>query len=245
MPPATVAELARNRLLATLHHDELERFTELLSLRRFERGEEQANPGEPTREVIFPVDALFSIVAESSDGAQIEAGMVGSDGAVGLPPFLGAQSTMLRTMCQVPGTGYVADAGHLLARADGALATAIRRYALVFLTMASQGAACMRLHSVEQRAARWLLMVHDRVERDSFELTQEFLAVMLGVARPSVSKVAGRLKRRGLIDYTRGNVTILDRAGLEALTCECYGIIAEEYRRSLGPATTSSVRPSA
>jgi CRP-like cAMP-binding protein len=236
MPPIPVSDLVRNRLLATLHPDELNRFTDLLALRDFARGHIVAEPGQHTTEVLFPVDGLFSVVAETADGGQVEAGMIGRDGAVGLAPFLGAQSTMLRTMCQVPGSAFVADTGRLLSRADGAMATAIRRYALVFMTMASQGAACMRLHPVEQRAARWLLMVSDRVERNPFELTQEFLAIMLGVARPSVTTVAGELKKAGLIDYRRGSVTILDRPGLENLACECYRIIAEEYRRSLGNA---------
>jgi CRP-like cAMP-binding protein len=185
------------------------------------------------------VGGVFSVVAETADGVQVEAGMIGREGAVGLAPFLGAQSTMLRTMCQVAGSAFVGDTGRLLSRADGALATAIRRYALVFMTMASQGTACMRLHSVERRAARWLLMVSDRVEREPFGLTQEFLAIMLGVARPSVTQVASRLKHAGLIEYKRGQVTILDRPGLEALACECYDIIADEYRRSLGSAAAS------
>jgi CRP-like cAMP-binding protein len=234
MPPTAVSHFLRNRLLATVHHNELQRFIDILELRKFGRGAVHTEPGEPVKTVVFPVDAVFSVVAESAEGDQIEAGIIGNEGAVGIAPFLGAESVLLRTMCQIPGTGLVADVGPLIARADGALATAVRRYAVVFMTMASQSAACIRLHPVERRAARWLLMANDRVDRNPFELTQEFWAMMLGVARPSVSVVAGELKRAGLISYSRGQLTILDRPGLEKLTCECYGIITEEYRRSLG-----------
>jgi CRP-like cAMP-binding protein len=234
MPPAAVTDFLRNRLLSTVHHNELERFIDILELTKFGRGAVHAEPGEPVKTVVFPIDAVFSVVAESAEGDQIEAGIIGNEGAVGIAPFLGAESILLRTMCQIPGTGLIADVGPLIARADGALATAVRRYAVVFMTMASQSAACIRLHPVERRAARWLLMASDRVDRNPFELTQEFWAMMLGVARPSVSVVAGELKRAGLISYTRGQLTILDRPGLEQLTCECYGIITEQYRLSLG-----------
>jgi CRP-like cAMP-binding protein len=240
MPRAAVTDFLRNRLLSTVHENELERFTDILELRKFGRGAVHTEPGEPVKTVVFPIDAVFSVVAESAEGDQIEAGIIGNEGAVGIAPFLGAESVLLRTMCQIPGTGLIADVGPLVARADGALATAVRRYAVVFMTMASQGAACIRLHPVERRAARWLLMASDRVNRNPFELTQEFLAMMLGVARPSVTIVAGELKRAGLISYTRGQVTIVDRPGLEQLTCECYGIITDEYRRSLG----TNLRPS-
>jgi CRP-like cAMP-binding protein len=137
-------------------------------------------------------------------------------------------------MCQVPGSGLVADVGRLLARADGALATAARRYSLAFMTMASQGAACNRLHSIEQRAARWLLMVDDRIERNPFQLTHEFFAIMLGTTRPSVTLAAAALRKAGLITYERGRVTIVDRKGLEEAACECYLILTEEYERSTG-----------
>jgi CRP-like cAMP-binding protein len=136
-------------------------------------------------------------------------------------------------MCQIPGTALVAEVGLLLARADGALATAARRYALSFLTMASQGAACNRLHPIEMRAARWLLMVNDRIERNPFELTQEFFAIMLGTTRPSVTLAADSLRTAGLIEYRRGMITILDRGGLERAACECYALITDEYERAM------------
>ncbi len=232
--PADTATLRRNRLLATVHDAELGRFTDLLTVRAYGAGEIISQPGERIRDVIFPLDAVFSVVATTPDGDEVEAGTVGNEGILGLSPFLGAESSLLRSMCQIPGTALVGEVAALLARADGALATAARRYAHSFMTMAGQGAGCNRLHGIEQRAARWLLMVHDRIERNPFELTQEFFAIMLGATRPSVSLAAASLKQAGLIDYRRGRMTVVDRAGLEEAACACYAIISEEYERSTG-----------
>ncbi len=229
MPPVPPNQLAHNRLLATVHPNELARFVDLFTVREFRRGEVVSEPGDPITEVIFPLDAVFSVVAETAEGHQVEAGTIGHDGVVGLAPFLGAETSLLRSMCQVPGTAIVADVGRLLARADGALATAARRYALSFMTMASQGAACNRLHPIDQRAARWLLMVNDRIDRNPFELTHEFLGIMLGANRPSVTLAASKLRDLGAIEYRRGHVTILDRAVLEAASCACYETITAEF----------------
>lgn len=234
MPTVDIALMRRNRLLATLHELELARFTEMFTLRDFGIGETLTYPGDKVNHVVFPVDAVFSIIAETSDGNQVEAGTVGNEGLLGIAPFLGAESSLLRTLCQIPGPALVADAGRLLAKADGALATAARRYALSFMTMASQGAACNRIHSIEHRAARWLLMVADRVERNPFELTQEFFSIMLGTTRPSVTLAAAALRHAGLISYERGRIKIVDRAGLEDVACECYAIITDEYERATG-----------
>jgi CRP-like cAMP-binding protein len=234
LPTTDIALMRRNRLLSTVHELELSRFTDMLTLREFKTGEVLSEPGQRIAEVVFPVDGVFSVVAETSDGDQVEAGTIGNEGVVGLAPFLGAESSSLRTMCQIPGSGLVAEVGLLLARADGALATAARRYALSFMTMASQGAACNRLHTIEQRAARWLLMVNDRLDRNPFELTQEFFAIMLGTTRPSVTLAAAALRAAGLISYERGRITIVNRAGLEAAACECYLILTEEYERATG-----------
>jgi CRP-like cAMP-binding protein len=232
--PTDVATLRRNRLLATLHDQELARFVDLLTPRDYGKGDVISEPYEETTEVLFPIDGVFSVVATTADGSQVEAGTIGNEGVVNLAPFLGSHSSVLRTMCQIPGSALVADVGRLLARADGAMATAARRYAMAFMTMASQGAACNRLHSIEHRAARWLLMVDDRVDRNPFELTHEFFAIMLGATRPSVTLAARALRDAGLVDYRRGKVTILDREGLERAACECYGLITDEYERATG-----------
>ena len=229
MPPIPHTQLARNRLLSTVHPNELARFADILTLRDFRRGEIVSEPGEQITEVIFPISSVFSVVAETSEGGQVEAGTIGHDGVVGLAPFLGAETSLLRSMCQVPGTAIVAEVGQLLTRADGALATAARRYALIFMTMASQGAACNRLHPIDQRAARWLLMVNDRIDSNPFELTHEFLGIMLGANRPSVTLAASKLRDLGAIEYRRGQVTIVNRARLEAASCACYGTITAEF----------------
>ena len=239
--PTDIATMHRNRLLATVHENELARFADVLVYRDFKAGKVVSQPGDRITEVIFPTDGVFSVVAETSDGDQVEAGTIGNEGVLGLAPFLGAESSELRTMCQIPGGALVAEVGPLLARADGALATAARRYALSFMTMASQGAACNRLHSIEQRAARWLLMVNDRVERNPFELTHEFFAVMLGATRPPGTLAASALRKAGLITYERGRITIVDRRGLEGAACECYAILTHEYERATGARLGSRV----
>lgn len=234
MPPLEMSVLTRNRLLATLTADELARLAEILTPRDFEIGEIVHESRQRIREVMFPLDAVMSVVAEAGDGEQVEAGLIGNEGVAGIAPFLGADTSVLRTLCQLPGSALVADVDELLAQPDGELAMAVRRYAYTLLTMASQGAACNRVHSVEQRAARWLLMVADRVERSPFEMTHEFFAIMLGTTRPTVSLAAISLRRAGLIDYARGRITILDRNGLEEVACECYGTITDEYERMTG-----------
>jgi CRP-like cAMP-binding protein len=232
MPP-TPAEFSRNLVLATVHPMELARFAHLFELREFSSGQIVSEPGELITEAIFPLDGVFSIVAATADGAQVEAGTIGFDGVVGMPPFLGSETSLLRAMCQIPGSGLVARVADLHAYADGALTTAIRRYALSFMTMASQGAACNRLHSIDQRAARWLLMVNDRIDRNPFELTHDFFGVMLGATRPSTTIAAAKLRDAGAIDYRRGQMTILDRSTLEATACECYRNITDEFERAL------------
>jgi CRP-like cAMP-binding protein len=241
--PTDVATLRRNRLLATVHDQELARFTDMVALREFGKGQVVSEPYEEITEVYFPVDAVFSVVATTADGSQVEAGTIGNEGVANLAPFLGAQSSVLRIMCQIPGTALVADVGRLMARADGAMATAARRYAMTFMTMASQGAACNRLHGVEQRAARWLLMVNDRIDRNPFELTHEFLAIMLGATRPTVTLAAEALRKAGLVEYRRGKVTIIDRPGLERAACECYALITDEYERAIGTPLRATARP--
>ncbi len=247
MPALHTSVLGGNRLLATVHPDELSRFADILTVREFGIGQVVNEPQTKVTEVIFPMDSLFSIIAESGNGDRVEAGLTGPEGVVGIAPFLGAESSGLKSLCQIPGTALVANADTLLARADGALATAVRRYALSFMTMASQGAACNRLHSIEQRAARWLLMIADRIERSPFQLTQEFFAVMLGSTRPTVSLAATSLRKAGLIEYARGHMSIIDRAGLEEVACECYAVITDEYERATGARIRpgiAAVRPS-
>jgi CRP-like cAMP-binding protein len=172
-----------------------------------------------------------------ADGSAVEVGTVGREGLVGLVIVLGGAASPTVTLCQIPGTARRITAERLAEAVEArpALRRLLLRYAQGYLTQVAQGAACNRLHGIEARCARWLLMTHDRVGgADTFPLKQEFLAVMLGVRRAGVTVAAGALQDAGLIRYRRGSIRVLDRAGLEAASCECYGLVREQYARLLG-----------
>jgi CRP-like cAMP-binding protein len=168
-----------------------------------------------------------------SDGSGVEAGTVGREGLVGLSTAFDSTRMIERWISQVP--GRVARMSVLDFRrhidADETLRILLQRYTLSFMAALSQSVACNRLHVLVERCARWLLLTHDRVGRDEFMLTQEFMAFMLGVRRPGVSVAAAALQQAGFISYARGHVRILDRAGLESASCECYEIQTREYER--------------
>jgi CRP-like cAMP-binding protein len=166
----------------------------------------------------------------------VEVATIGNEGFVGLPVFLQASlMSAHRTIVQIAGEGVVVAAADFLevSNAGGSFQAVLMRYAQALMTQIAQNAACNRLHSVEQRCARWLLMTHDRVDGDRFELTQEFLSRMLGAGRQAVNEAAQGLQQRGTMAYTRGQITILDRPGLEAASCECYGVIRADFDRLL------------
>lgn len=230
--------LAGNLLLATLPDAELAALAGDFDLIQAELRESVYRESEPIEDVIFPVSGVFSLVSEMQDGRGIEVATVGNEGMIGLPVFLqGTLTSAHHAFCQIPGEAFRMSArrfGDVLGRTeDGALQGIMRRYTLALMAMISRAVACNALHSVQQRACRWLLQTHDRMGRDEFILTQEFLAQMLAVTRPSVNEVARQLQEEGAIEYTRGHVTVLDRAKLEQQTCECYGVIRNEFRRLL------------
>jgi hypothetical protein len=169
------------------------------------------------------------------DERMVEVGTIGKEGMDGLPVFLGAQTARLASFCQIPGdtARMPADTFRSEVRSGDHLHDLLCRFTEATLVFAAQSSACNRLHSVEQRCGRWMLHTHDRVGRDEFYLTQEFLSQMLGVRRASVSEVAVTFQREGLISYSRGRLSICDRPGLEAVTCECYGVITKEFDRLL------------
>lgn len=225
-----------NRLLSQLNGKE---FAPLISrLEDVALGMKQAlhEPGDTIRYVYFPGGAVVSLVVVMGDGAIVETAVVGYEGMVGTPILFGATSAHHRAFCQIAGPAKRLPAGILLRQMERSrkLRRLLNRYAQGLMNQFAQGVACNRLHSVEQRCARWLLATHDRVGADSFRLTQEFLAAMLGVRRASVTEVAGRLQQAGLIRYNHGNMTLLDRKGLESAACECYGAIAGEFERLIG-----------
>ena len=195
-------------------------------------------PGETAHHVLFPIRGLISIVAMMEDGASVEVGMVGKEGMYGVSAILYDDDPVQRAMVQLAGGALRMPTAVLRrgAEANVVLRTMLLRYVQVTLTTATQTAACNRLHLLEQRCARWLLSARDRAEDDSFPMTHEFLAMMLAVRRPGVSIAAQALQSNGLISYSHGTMTIIDRAGLEAASCECYGTIRDEFNRLLRPA---------
>jgi CRP-like cAMP-binding protein len=194
-------------------------------------------PDEPIRHVWFPIHAVGSLLTLLGAGDTVEAGLVGREGVIGLPLFLGAESTHGRAVCQVAGDAWRLPAAAFLEEAapDGPLRARLLRYTQALFQQVAQTSGCNRLHANEERCARWLLQIHDRVPGDAFRLTQEYLGLMLGLARPSVTVVMGTLQRAGLLTYHRGALAVLDRDGLEAAACECYAITRAETERLLGP----------
>lgn len=189
----------------------------------------------PIQHIYFPETAVISLVTVVSEGA-IEAMTIGNDGFYGIPVFHGLDSTCSRAICQIPGRALRIDVDQFrkVIPESRSISRLLARYAQLLIEVLSQSAACNRLHVIEQRCARWLLMSHDRVGRDDFALTQVFLAQMLGVRRPGVTVAIGILERAGLISHTRGRIRIEDRAGLEKVACECYATIRNRQRMLLG-----------
>ena len=186
--------------------------------------------------VYFPLDAVVSVFTATDDGAKVEVGSVGCEGLVGLPLLLGSDRSTSHALVQIGGEAeQMSVAGFRTAVAGSeSLRRLLQLYALGFLTQISQSTACNRLHSAEQRLVRWLLVCRDRVGRDELPVTHESMALTLGVRRATVTEAAGELQRRELIRYRRGALTILNRAGLEAIVCECYGVVRAEFDRLLG-----------
>ena len=183
--------------------------------------------GEPIRHVYFPEDCVISLVTELASGDAVEAMTVGSDGFAGIAVFHGVAASRLKAIGQITGEATrlrVEDFRDLVSNCEG-FERMLHRYSQFVFETVSQSAACNRLHVIEQRCARWLLMSQDRVHRDQFDLTQEFLAEMLGVRRPGVTVAMGTLEKAGLIAHTRGTIRVIDREGLEKASCECYRTI--------------------
>ena len=226
----------RNRILDRLPRKELNRIRKALTKFDAVVRDEIYEPNKPFAHVYFPETAIGSVVNVLEDGTEIEVATVGYEGMVGLPIFLGTKQTPARAFWQVPGIAFRLDAAFLEKekRSGSALAAALGLYTQGFFAHIAQSVTCNRLHSLEQRCARWLLTTHDRVPGDDYPLKQEFLAQMLGVRRTGVSEVAGRLQRKRLIKYSRGRMSVIDRRGLERLSCECYRVVAREFRRLLG-----------
>jgi CRP-like cAMP-binding protein len=187
-------------------------------------------PGEEIKYVYFPTAGCVSMVQVTPDGT-VEVGTVGFEGMVGIPLLLHGTSAPTRALVQVEGEGYRMTSAafrRTIAMSDS-IYRILLRFTLAFFNQVAQSVACNRLHSLEARCARWLLITHDRVDGDSFKLTQEFLSFMLGVHRPAVTLAAGVLQKAGYIHYSRGKITITDRPGLEGASCSCYHATRDDY----------------
>jgi CRP-like cAMP-binding protein len=191
---------------------------------------------EPIEHVYFPVSGVASLVNTMTEGYSAEVGTIGNEGIVGVPIILGDNIAPTNVYVQVPGVGFRVRASILgdVLEQYSFTRKLMLRYVHAFFNQVAQSAACNHFHSVQERCCRWLLMTHDRVQSEEFILTQEFLAMMLGVRRTGITATAKKLKTRKLIEYSRGHVTILDRAGLENCACECYAVSKGEYDRLLG-----------
>jgi CRP-like cAMP-binding protein len=225
----------RNRILSLLSSAELERLQKDLEPVPLSFKEPLQEEGKAIKYFYFPNSGIISLVKDISDGQPVETGTIGREGVLGIAAFLGARKATGRAFCQVPGDALRIRAEALLAETErgGSLKSILLRYTYALMTMLAQGAACNRSHSLEQRMCRWLLMSRDRVDSDEFPLTQEFLAQMLGVRRPSVSLAGATLQRAGLIKYSRGRITITDRHGLEGASCECYAFVQDQFEKAL------------
>ena len=185
-------------------------------------------------DVYFPNSGVISLLAGLNERTTLEVGLVGKEGMLGLAVFMEAKASQNRAVVQGTGTAMRMKASAFRRECNngGDLPRLLRRYTSSLLTQITQAAVCNQFHSVEERLARWLLMTHDRMATDEFQLTQEFLSNMLAVRREAVNKAAGKLQKLKLITYSRGRLTVLDRAGLEANTCSCYEIITRESKRA-------------
>jgi CRP-like cAMP-binding protein len=232
--PAPADSRPKNNLLACLPRDDFERLKPHLRTLPTRAKQVFYAPNEVIRDVIFINGGVASITTVMQDGAVVETATVGDEGMLGVDVFFGAETATSETMLQVPDT----DAEFLpvaIFKAEierrAALFECVQRYSQGLITLMMHSTACMALHEVEQRCCRWLLMTHDRMRRDDFQLSHEFLAMMLGATRPTVTVVAGTLQRAGLITYRHGHISILDRAGLEAASCECYATVKGHFDR--------------
>lgn len=234
--------MPRNRILAALPPEELERIQPSLELVELPLRHVLIDPNQVIEHVYFVEEGVVSILGVMQDGTAVETATIGYEGIVGVPVFLGVDSMAGQAFAQVSGRGYrmPADALRRELEHGGELRRLLGRFTQALITLVAQNSACNRVHNAEQRCARWLLLTADRAGQETIDLTHLFLSQMLGVRRATVTEIAGGLQARGLIDYSRGRITIVNRPGLEETSCECYQVIVSEFDRLLeGRATPS------
>jgi CRP-like cAMP-binding protein len=220
-----------NQLLDALSKEQYRRLAPNLIAFPLVFGETVYELGDTIRHIYFPASGIISLLTAVEDRSTLEVGIVGREGMVGLPVFMGVKVSRNRAVVQGAGSAMRIKAGAFLKECNngGSLSRLLLRYTHSRLTQVAQGAACNQFHPINARLARWLLMTHDRMQTNEFQLTQEFLSNMLGVRREGINKAAGALQQQDLIRYVRGTLTVLKRTGLAAIACECYQIIKTEY----------------
>jgi CRP-like cAMP-binding protein len=225
-----------NHLLSTLPEDEYQRLAPYFEIVTLDLGQVLYESGEQIDYLYFPTSSMISLLQTLEDGMTSEVGLTGNEGVIGIALFLGGETTPNQAIVQISGQAIRLKANLIQQEFSrgGNFQIMLLRFTQALITQISQTAICNRLHGVEQRFCRWLLLSHDRVKSNRLDMTQELIAKMLGGRRESVTVAAGRLQDAGLISYVRGQITILDRPGLEKTVCECYQVVKTEYERLLG-----------
>ncbi|HET7366520.1 MAG TPA: Crp/Fnr family transcriptional regulator [Burkholderiales bacterium] len=232
---ATAASPKDNRLLAAMPSNEYQELVGSLERVPMPLGQPVYESGEPQNFVYFPTTSIVSLLYVLADGATAEIAVTGKEGLVGISLFMGGETTPSRAVVQSAGEGYRLRASVLKKEFErgGALQHLLLRYTQALITQMAQTAVCNRHHSVDQQLCRWLLLSLDRLPNNRLVMTQELIANMLGVRREGVTEAAGRLQADGLIEYSRGKITVLDRERVEQRVCECYAVVKKEYDRLL------------
>jgi CRP-like cAMP-binding protein len=226
-------DAAQNQLLAALSSAERERIFPHLQLVSMPLGKVLYEPGDILRHVYFPIDSIVSLLYVLENGASAEISVVGNEGLIGIALFMGGETTPSRAIVQSAGRAYRLIGQHLKDefRRNGGMQLLLLRYTQALITQMAQTAVCNRHHSVDQQLCRWLLLSLDRLSSNQLTMTQELIANMLGVRREGVTEAAGKLHKIGVIRYTRGKITVLNRPMLEKLCCECYAVVKKESDR--------------
>lgn len=243
LEPKTRVKPKDNRLLAALPAEVFDRLLPDLKPISMPLGKVIYESGVELEHVYFPIPGcIVSMLYVMKDGASAEIAVVGDEGMVGIALFMGGDTTPSRALVQSAGQAFQLNGQSLKKEFErhSGLQLLLLRYTQALITQMSQTAVCNRHHSVEQQLCRWLLLSLDRLATNELTMTQELIANMLGVRREGVTEAAGKLQAKGLISYSRGRITVLDRPGLEALVCECYAVVKKEYDRLLLPKTASS-----
>jgi CRP-like cAMP-binding protein len=239
MSPPTVASARntpeQNHLLAALTTVERERLYPHLRLVKMPLGKALYEPGDALRHVFFPVDCIVSLLYVLENGASAEISVVGNEGLIGIALFMGGETTPSRAIVQSAGYAFRLDGQRLKDEfhRSGGLQLLLLRYTQSLITQMAQTAVCNRHHRIDQQLCRWLLLSLDRLPSNKLVMTQELIANLLGVRREGVTEAAGKLQRQGVIEYSRGHITVLDRKQLESLSCECYAVVKLETDRLL------------